>query len=64
MTRRKGKIMKVFELIEKLKKCVPCADVAFGLSDENPEDSRDIRSVLEIRYHEDADVNPLVVLRG
>ena len=56
--------MTVSELIEKLNKCVPCAEVTFGFSDENPEDSRFIKGVLEIRYHEDADATSLVVLRG
>ena len=55
--------MKVSELIEKLKKCDPEADVSFEYNGNNPLEGTPILGLLEIRYHDDIDANT-VVLRG
>jgi len=55
--------MKVSELIEKLKKCDPEAEVFFEHEDCNPLEGTPILGLLEIRYHDDIDANT-VVLRG
>lgn len=63
MTRRKGDIMTVSELIEKLKKCDPEAEVFFEYEQSNPLEGTPILGLLEIRYHDDIDTST-VVLRG
>lgn len=55
--------MKVKELLERLKKCDPEAEVFFEVIEKNPLEGMPILGLLEIRYHDDIDVNT-VVLRG
>lgn len=55
--------MTVSELIEKLKKCDPEAEVFFEYEQSNPLEGTPILGLLEIRYHDDIDANT-VVLRG
>lgn len=55
--------MTVAQLIEKLKKCDPEGEVRFGYEDDNPMNGQPILGLIEIKFHDDIDVNT-VVIRG
>ena len=55
--------MKVKELLERLKKCDPEAEVLFEYEQDNPLEGTPVLGLIEIRYHDDIDANK-VVIRG